>query len=86
VLATSSAHPRVIKISLLYGLLNRGEAYLIPTWLMPEQRLAHLQINQSIKSITHTCTHACAHAQIDASKSWYVKYTSEGDCMFDFLL
>ena len=46
-LATSSAHPRVIKIRLLYGLLNRGEAYLIPTWLMPEQRLAHLQINQS---------------------------------------
>jgi len=38
----------VIKISLLYGLLNRGEAYLIPTWLMREQRLAQVQINQSI--------------------------------------
>ncbi len=35
-------------LSLLYGLQNRGEAYLIPTWLMPEQRLAQVQINQSI--------------------------------------
>ena len=34
--------------SLLYGLHSWGEAYLIPTWLMPEQRLAHLQINQCI--------------------------------------
>ena len=33
---------------------------------------------------THAHTHA--HAHIDASKSWYVKYTSEGDCMFDLLL
>ncbi len=32
---------------LLYGLLNRGEAYLIPTWLMREQRLAQVKINQS---------------------------------------
>ncbi len=32
----------VITISLLYGLLNRGEAYLIPTWLMQEQRLAQV--------------------------------------------
>ena len=33
---------------LLYGILNRGEAYLIPTWLMREQRLAQVKINQSI--------------------------------------
>jgi len=38
-----------VKISLLYGLLNRGEAYLIPTWLMRGQRLAQGNINQSIK-------------------------------------
>ena len=25
-----------------------GEAYLIPTWLMQEHRLAHVQINQSM--------------------------------------
>ncbi len=35
---------------LLYGLLNQGEAYLIPTWLVREQRLAQLQINQSINA------------------------------------
>jgi len=35
-------------MSLLYGILNRGEAYLIPTWLMQEQRLAQVKINQSI--------------------------------------
>ena len=39
------------KTSLLYGLLNQGEAYLIPTWLMREQRLAQVQINQSIRSV-----------------------------------
>jgi len=37
----------VIKISLLYGLLNRIAAYVIPTWLMREQRLAQVNINQS---------------------------------------
>ena len=42
VLATLTAHPWVIKISLLYGLLNRGEACL-----MQEQRLAQKKINQS---------------------------------------
>ena len=51
VLATSIAHPWV------YGLLNRGEAYLTPTWLMQrEQRLAQVKVNQSINchcSITH---------------------------------
>ena len=35
-------------LSLLYGILNWGEAYLIPTWLMREQRLAHMKINQSM--------------------------------------
>jgi len=35
-------------ISLLYGILNWGEAYLIHTWLMREQRLAQVKINQSI--------------------------------------
>ena len=34
--------------SLLYGLLNWDEAHLIPTWLMQEQRLAPVHINQSI--------------------------------------
>ena len=38
VLATLTAHPWVIKISLLYGIVIRGEAYLIPTWLMREHR------------------------------------------------
>ncbi len=33
--------------SLLYGLgMNWNEAYLIPTWLMREQRLAQVKINQ----------------------------------------
>ena len=32
----------------LYGLLNQYEAYLIPTWLMQEQRLAQVKINQAI--------------------------------------
>ena len=35
-------------LSLLYGILNWGEAYLIPTWLMREQRLAQVKINQSM--------------------------------------
>ena len=41
-----------MKISLLYGLnLNRGEAYLIPTWLVRERRLAQVQVNhQSINN------------------------------------
>jgi hypothetical protein len=42
--------------SLSYGLLNRDEAYLIPTWLMQEQRLAQVHINQSInQSIIPRC-------------------------------
>jgi len=49
VLATSTAHPRVTNLSLLYGLQNRGEANLIPTWLMRVQRLAEVKSNQSIK-------------------------------------
>ncbi len=53
-LRLTTASPWVIKISLLYGLLNRGEAYLISTWLMREQRLAQVKINQSTASPT-TC-------------------------------
>ena len=34
VLVTSTAHPLLIKISLLYGLLNWGEAHLIYNWLL----------------------------------------------------
>ncbi len=34
--------------SLLYGLLNWDEAYLMPTWLMRQQRLAQVKLNQSI--------------------------------------
>ena len=30
------------KPSMLYGLLNWGEAYLISTWLMREQKLAQV--------------------------------------------
>ena len=37
--------------TLPYGLLNRGEAYLIPTWLMREQRLAQVKINLSILTL-----------------------------------
>jgi len=48
VLATSAAHPWGMKVSLLYGLLNWGEAYLISTWLMREQRLAQAKISHSI--------------------------------------
>jgi len=36
----------------MYGLLNRGEAYLKPTWLTREQRLAQVKINQSITQRT----------------------------------
>ena len=43
VLATSSAHPRVIKTSLLYGVLKQGEAYLLPFYF-PRQ----VQTNQSM--------------------------------------
>ncbi len=39
--------------SLLYGILSQGEAYLIPTWLMQEQRLAQVKINQSINQSTN---------------------------------
>ena len=64
--------------SLLYGILSQGEAYLIPTWLMQEQRLAQVKINQSInqsinqptkqaskqasKQATQVCC-ACAHIE-----------------------
>ena len=41
----------VRNVSLLYGLLHRGKAYLIPTWLMQEQRLAQVQINQSMRIV-----------------------------------
>ncbi len=32
---------------ILYGLANRGEAYLIPNWLMQEQRLAQVENDPS---------------------------------------
>ncbi len=41
----------VRNVSRLYGHLNRGEAYLIPTWLMQEQRLAQVNINQSMRNV-----------------------------------
>jgi len=44
--ATLAAHPH-IKMRLLYGLLNQGEACPTPTWLMREQTLAQIQIHQS---------------------------------------
>jgi len=40
------------RISLLHGLQNWGKAYLMPTWLMHEQRLAQLQINEWIIHIS----------------------------------
>ena len=46
--------PQVSKVGLLYGLLHQGEAYLIPTWPMQEQRLAQVQINQSINRSKQT--------------------------------
>ena len=36
-----------VEVCLLYGLLNWGGAYLILTWLLQEQRLAQVKINQS---------------------------------------
>ena len=44
--ATLTAHPR-IKMRLLYGLLNQGEAYLAPTWLTREQTPAQIHMHQS---------------------------------------
>ena len=59
VLATSTPQAWVTEISLLYGILDRGEAYLIPTWLVREQRLAQVKINQSInQSIKGQSVHA----------------------------
>ena len=49
-------HTLGITTSLLCGLLNRGEAYLIPTWLMRKQRLAQVKINQSINAVTECVT------------------------------
>ncbi len=42
----SAGHQKqqAIKISLLYGPQNQGDAYMKPTWPMQEQRLAQLQI------------------------------------------
>jgi len=51
VLATSTAHPWVIKISLLHGLLNRGEAYL-DTYLADARAKAGTGENQSINQST----------------------------------
>ena len=41
------------------GLLKRGEAYLIPTWLMREQRLAQVKIIKSTLTEA-TLTHMTA--------------------------
>ena len=40
------------RISPLHGLQSRGEAYLMPTWLVHEQRLAQLQFNERIIQIS----------------------------------
>ena len=40
--------PLTGNMSLLYGLLNQGEAHLIPTWLMREQRLPQVKSNQLV--------------------------------------
>ena len=45
-LARLTAHPQVLKVILLYGLLSRGEEKLIPKWLMQEQRLAPVHVDQ----------------------------------------
>ena len=52
VLATSTPQAWVTETSLLYGILDRGEAYLIPTWLVREQRLTQVKINQSTNQST----------------------------------
>ena len=52
----------VNSIGLLYGLLNRGEAHLIPTWLMQEQKLAQVKSNQSNQVLVMTCRR-CSRAR-----------------------
>ncbi len=42
---------------MLYGLHNWGEAYLTPTWLVQEQRLAQVQINQCLSQSHLTFTY-----------------------------
>ncbi len=39
-----------MKLSLLYGIQNWGEAYLIPTWLMRQQWLAQVKSMKSVLS------------------------------------
>ncbi len=48
-MAFSEEYRRLMR---LYGLLYQGEAYLIHTWLMREQRLAQIQINQSLRQVS----------------------------------
>lgn len=45
-LARLTARPQLLKVSLLYGLLSRGEEKLIPNWLMQEQTLAQAHVDQ----------------------------------------
>ena len=50
------------RTSLLYGILNWGEAYLIPTRLMQEQTLAQVEPLQSIKEM---CGRDCCSEKED---------------------
>jgi len=54
-------------MSLLYGLQNWGEAYLIPPCVMHEQRLAQVQINEWISQ--HRQQPACCLASSKAEFS-----------------
>jgi len=46
---------------------TRGEAHLKPTWLMQEQRLAQVQINQSINQSINHSTSSKSHAMAQVS-------------------
>ena len=63
---------------LLYGLLNWGQAHLMPTWLMQEQRLAQVKISQSRmqQSSDSAAANACSTAVIllqamHAALTWF---------------
>ncbi len=69
VLATSTAHPCVVKNLPAVWPSVRVEAYLIPTWLMQEQRLAQVQTYQSIKWSGGDVFGVCRLASL-ASRVW----------------
>ncbi len=64
-LATSTAPPLGDEIKPAVWPSAKGEAYLIPTWLMQEQRLAQAQINQPSGLAVEFCSREwCAGMQV----------------------